>query len=93
LDNVFIYEEDLNFVTPKLVNWALLAAGWGRGQSLHVLKLEPGFFCRLTNFISSYLMKLDFISQSPSKFTLPFAGLQHMQQCQLNFHSIFAPDF
>jgi hypothetical protein len=35
-------------------------------------------------------MKLDFISQRSSKSTLPFAGLQHMQQCQVNFHSIFA---
>ncbi len=35
-------------------------------------------------------MKLDFISQPSSKTTLPFAGLQHMQQCQVKFHSIFA---
>ncbi len=34
-------------------------------------------------------MKLDFISQPSSKSTLPFAGLQHMQQCQVNFNSIF----
>jgi hypothetical protein len=24
------------------------------------------------------------------KVTLPFAGLEHMQQCQVNFHSISA---
>ncbi len=41
-------------------------------------------------FISSIVMKLDFVSQPSSKSTLPFAGLQHMQQCQVNFHSIFA---
>jgi hypothetical protein len=35
-------------------------------------------------------MKLDFISQPSSKSTLPFAGLQHMQQCQVDFHLIFA---
>ncbi len=29
-------------------------------------------------------MKLDFISQTSSKFTLPFAGLQQLQQCQVN---------
>ncbi len=40
-------------------------------------------------FISSLVLKLDFISQPSSKSTLPFAGLQHMQQCQVNFHSIF----
>jgi hypothetical protein len=28
--------------------------------------------------------------QSPPSL---FAGLQHMQQCQVNFHSIFAPGF
>ena len=38
-------------------------------------------------FISSLVMKLDFISQPSSKSTLPFAGLQHMQQCQVNFHT------
>jgi hypothetical protein len=38
-------------------------------------------------------MKLDFISQPSSNSTLPFAGLQHMQQCQVNFHLIFAPGF
>jgi hypothetical protein len=38
-------------------------------------------------------MKLDFISQPSSKSTLPFAGLQHMQQCQVNFHSNSAPGF
>jgi hypothetical protein len=47
----------------------------------------------LTSFISSLVMKLDFISQPSSKSTLPFAGLQHMQQCQVNFRSIFAPGF
>jgi hypothetical protein len=38
-------------------------------------------------------MKLNFISQLSSKSTLPFARLQHMQQCQVNFHSIFAQGF
>jgi hypothetical protein len=38
-------------------------------------------------------MKLDFISQPSSKSNLPFAGLQHIQQCQVNWHSIFAPGF
>ncbi len=38
-------------------------------------------------------MKLYFISQPSSKSTLPFAGLQHMQQCQVKFHSIFASCF
>jgi hypothetical protein len=38
-------------------------------------------------------MKLNFISQPSSNATLPFAGLQHMQQCQVNFHLIFAPSF
>jgi hypothetical protein len=47
----------------------------------------------LTSFISSLIMKLDFISQPALKSTPPFAGLQHMQQCQVNFHSIFAPGF
>jgi hypothetical protein len=32
-------------------------------------------------------MKLDFISQPSSKSTLLFAGLQHMQQCQVKFHT------
>ena len=31
-------------------------------------------------------MKLDFISQPSSKSTLPLAGLQHMQQCQLGWN-------
>ncbi len=30
-------------------------------------------------------MKLDFISQPSLNSTLPFAGLQHMQQCQVTF--------
>jgi len=41
-------------------------------------------------FISSLVMKMDFIRQPSSKSTLPFAGLQHMKQCQVNFNSIFA---
>ena len=68
------------------------------------LKSKDGTFHRLYNrqlffsgelpsFISSLVMKLDFISQPSSKSTLPFAGFQHMQQCQVNFHSIFAPGF
>jgi hypothetical protein len=36
------------------------------------------------------LMQQDFISQPSLKSTLPFAGLQHMQQYQVNFQSIFA---
>jgi hypothetical protein len=40
-------------------------------------------------FISS-LWSWIVTSQLSSKSTLPFAGLQHMQQCQVNFHSIFA---
>jgi hypothetical protein len=48
---------------------------------------------QLTSFFSSLVMKLGFISQPSSKSTLPFAGLQHMQQCQVNFRSIFAPGF
>ena len=35
-------------------------------------------------------MKLDFISQPSSKSTLLLAGLQQMQQWQVNFHLIFA---
>ncbi len=31
-------------------------------------------------------MKLDFISQPSSKSTLPLAGLQHMQQCQVGWN-------
>jgi hypothetical protein len=38
-------------------------------------------------------MKLDFIIQPSSKSTLPFAALQHMQQCQVNIHSVIAPGF
>ncbi len=35
------------------------------------------------------LMKLDFMSQPSSKSTLPFAGLQHMQQCcNFCFHAL-----
>ena len=37
----------------------------------------------LKSFISSLVMKLDFILQLSSKSTLPFEGLQHMQQCQV----------
>jgi hypothetical protein len=55
------------------------------------------FFCWCWNFvmvcwqafISSLVMKLDFISQLSSKSTLPFAGLQHMQQCQAKFQLNF----
>ena len=53
------------------------------------------FFCgslvlvRWQAFISSLVMKLDFISLPSPKSIVPFAGLQHMQQCQVNFHSIF----
>ena len=48
---------------------------------------------KLTSFISSLVYKLDFISQPSSKSTLPLAGLQHMQQCKVNFQPIFAPGF
>ncbi len=41
-------------------------------------------------FISSLVMKLDFISQSSSKSTIPFERLRRIQQCQVIFHSIFA---
>ncbi len=58
------------------------------------------FFCKnlvLVSWQASFhyllVMKLDFISQLSSKSTLPFAGLQHMQQCQVNFYSILAPGF
>jgi hypothetical protein len=34
-------------------------------------------------------MKLDFISPPSSKSTLPFAGLQQMQQCQVNFSQYY----
>ncbi len=47
---------------------------------------------QLTSFYF-ILMNMDFISQPPSKSTLPYAGLQHMQQCLVNFRSIFAPGF
>ncbi len=40
-------------------------------------------------FISSLVMKLDFISQPSSNSTLSFEVLQHMEQCQVNVHSIF----
>ena len=42
-----------------------------------VWEFGPG---QLTSF-HFILMKLDFISLPSSKSTLPFAGLQHMQQC------------
>jgi hypothetical protein len=41
-------------------------------------------------------MKMDFISQPSSKPTLPLAGLQHMQQCQVGWNiplSLFVPGF
>jgi hypothetical protein len=38
-------------------------------------------------------MKLDFYKPTFLKVYLLFAGLQHMQQCQVNFHLIFAPGF
>ena len=41
-------------------------------------------------FISSLVMKLDFMSQPSSNSTLPFAGLQHMQQCQVIFSHNFS---
>ncbi len=46
-----------------------------------------GFWSWLADklFISSLFMKLDFISQPSTNSTLPFAGLQHMQQCQVTF--------
>ncbi len=40
---------------------------------------------------SHILMKLDFISQPSSKSTLPLK--EHMQQCQVNFHSILLTCF
>ncbi len=47
---------------------------------LFILEFGPG---QLTSFISSLVMKLDFISQPSSKSTLLFVVLQHMQQCQV----------
>jgi hypothetical protein len=38
----------------------------------------------MKNFILSEIIKLDFISQLSLNCTLPFAGIQHMQQCQFN---------
>ena len=66
---------------------------------VNVLMSVNSFFCGILvlvswqAFISSIVLKLYFISQLSSKSTLPFAGLQHMQQCQVNFHSIFASIF
>ena len=37
---------------------------------------------QMASLILFVLMKLDFISQLSLNCTLPFAGLQHMQQCQ-----------
>ena len=40
--------------------------------------------------------KLHFILSYEAGFyksTLPFSGLQHMQQCQINFQPIFDPGF
>ena len=51
------------------------------------------FFVENLVLVSWQAKKLDFISQPSSQSTLPFAGLQHMQQCQVNFHLIFAPGF
>jgi hypothetical protein len=61
-----------------------------------LMKLGVHFFCgrfvlvSWQALVSSLVITLDFISQSCSKSTHPFAGLQHMQQCQVNFHSNFA---
>jgi hypothetical protein len=44
-------------------------------------------------FISSIVMKLDFISQPSTNSTLPFAGLQHMQQCQVTYCTIMLSCF
>ncbi len=54
-----------------------------------------GIWTRLANKASFHpsVMKLDFISQPSSKSNLPFEGLQHMPQSQVNLHSIFAPGF
>ncbi len=63
-------------------------------------KIET-FFCCLTLVLfswhaswSSLVMKLDSISQLPSKSTLSLAVLKHMQQCQVGWNnplSVFAP--
>jgi hypothetical protein len=43
------------------------------------------------HFILSY--EVGFLSQPSSKSSLPFAWLQHVQLCQVNFYSNFAPGF
>ena len=53
-------------------------------------------FCsgKLTSFISSLVIKLDFLKVNPPQSPPSlFAGLEHLQQCQVNFHSIFAPGY
>jgi hypothetical protein len=38
--------------------------------------------------ISFLVITIDFISQTSSNSTLQFAGLQHMQKCQVNFSTM-----
>jgi len=60
-----------------------------RSSLVRFMKNKTDFFFFIGNlvlvswqaFISSLCMKLDFISLPSSKSTLPFAWLQHMQQC------------
>ncbi len=60
----------------KLINfWK-----FSRGVLYHTLFCGSLVLVSWQAFISSLVMKLDFISQPSSKSTLPFAGLQHMQQ-------------
>ncbi len=42
-------------------------------------------------FISFIVMKLGFMSRPSSNSTLLFAGLQHMQQCQVNLPQFLLP--
>ncbi len=60
-------------------NWG---AGGGRGGG------AGGLWSWSANklHVHPLVMKLDFISQPSSKYTLPLAGLQQMQQCQVGWN-------
>jgi hypothetical protein len=62
-----------------IVSKKLITSSNVKSVTIFMWEFGPG---QLTSF-HFILMKLDFISNPSSKSTLPFAGLQHMQQCQL----------
>ncbi len=69
------FKDDVGLVKPKNIDYMQI----GVWIIIFLLGFGPG---QLTSFMLSLVIKLDFISQPPSKSK----GLEHMQQCHVGWN-------